>query len=126
VKIEFNHLTGLGSVVREPSSGSIYAALLVGSSIAEGMKESVNTGTAQRRQSRIDLIHLRHLIGDVKIELFVGLVALISVVPQASSVLRQLRSVRDRDELVVGLDPVSVGKAALVSSNRLRSKSFGE
>jgi hypothetical protein len=83
------------------------------------MKESVITCGIQRTQRGIHLVGLGQLIGDMEIKLLISTVALVRVIPQASCFLRQLRGVRDVDELVVGFDPVAVSETAFVSSNRL-------
>jgi len=50
----------------------------------------------------------------MKVEFITSLVALVRVVPETGLICSELGCVRDLDELVVGLDPVPVGKTSLV------------
>jgi len=78
------------------------------------MKNTSYTGSAQGRKRCIQLVDLRLLIGDMKVELITSLVALVREVPETGLISSELGCVRDLDELVVGLDPFPIGEASLV------------
>jgi hypothetical protein len=90
------------------------------------MEEPSHAGSAQGRNRSIQLVDLRLLVGDMKVEFIASLVALVRIVPEAGLISSELGRVRDLDELVVCLDPVPVGETLLVGSDRFRCESFGE
>lgn len=78
------------------------------------MKETSYTGSAQGSKRSVQLVYLRLLIGDMKVEIITSLVALVREVPETGLICSELGCVRDLDELVVGLDPFPVGETSLV------------
>ena len=126
IEVEFNHLTRLSSVILKTCCGLIHAAALAWGTIAVSMKETSYTGSAQGRKRSIQLVDLRLLIGDMKVELITSLVALVREVPETGLISSELGCVRDLDELVVGLDPFPVSEASLVGRDWFRCESFGE
>lgn len=90
------------------------------------MEEPSHAGSTQGRNRSIQLVDLRLLVGDMKVELIASLVALVRIVPETGLIGSELGRVRDLDELVIRLDPVPVGETLLVGRDRFRCESFGE